>query len=126
MTAKTVTPILRKQMFERARLMTDESSVYTKIGREFAQHGAVNHSVGEYADGDTPPTPVESSFASLKRGLYGTFHHISKKHLQRCATEFDFRWNTRVKFGFSDADRADAALRGISGKRLTYKILNPE
>ncbi len=73
-----------------------------------------------------PPTPVESSFASLKHGLSGTFQYVSKKHLQRYATEFDFRWNTRVKFWFSDADRADAALRGTSGKRLTYKILNPE
>ncbi len=123
-TAKTVTPILRKQMSEKARLMTDESSVYTKVGREFAQHGVVNHSAGEYADGDKTTNTVESSFAILKRGLYGTFHHVSEKHLQRYATEFDFRWNTRAKLGFSDADRADAALKGISGKRLTYRRTN--
>ena len=120
-TAKTVTPILRKQMSEKARLMTDESSVYTKVGREFAQHGVVNHSASEYADGDKTTNTVESSFAILKRGLYGTFHHVSEKHLQRYATEFDFRWNTRAKLGFSDVDRADAALKGISGKRLTYR-----
>ncbi|MDA8390888.1 MAG: IS1595 family transposase [Gammaproteobacteria bacterium] len=120
-TAKTVTPILRKQMSEKARLMTDESSVYTKVGREFAQHGVVNHSAGEYANGDKTTNTVESSFAILKRGLYGTFHHVSEKHLQRYATEFDFRWNTRAKLGFSDTDRANAALKGITGKRLTYR-----
>jgi transposase-like protein len=120
-TAKTVTPILKAQVAAKARLMTDESSVYTKIGREFAEHGVVTHSAGEYARGDITTNTIESSFAILKRGLYGTFHHVSEKHLQRYATEFDFRWNTRQKLGFSDIDRAELALKGIEGKRLTYK-----
>jgi hypothetical protein len=64
---------------------------------------------------------VESSFAILKRGLNGTFHSVSEKHLQRYCTEFDFRWNYRQSQGFSDIDRATVALKGITGKRLTYR-----
>jgi transposase-like protein len=120
-TAATVRPILKAQVSEKARLMTDESSVYTKVGREFAEHGVVNHSDGEYARGDVTTNTVESSFAILKRGLYGTFHHVSEKHLQRYATEFDFRWNHRVKLGYSDVQRAEAMLGGIAGKRLMYR-----
>ena len=60
----------------------------------------------------------------MKRGLIGTFHHVSEYHLQRYATEFDFRWNTRAKFGFADADRAVVALKNIGGKHLTYRRVN--
>jgi transposase-like protein len=119
--AKTVTPILRAQVAKKARLMTDETSVYNQAGKEFASHEKVNHSAGEYARGDVTTNTVESSFAILKRGLYGTFHHVSEQHLQRYVTEFDFKWNHREKLGFNDADRADASLKGISGKRLTYR-----
>ncbi len=120
-TAKTVAPILRDQVAKKARLITDEARVYKKIGKEFAGHESVNHSAGEYARGDVTTNTVESSFAILKRGLYGTFHHVSEAHLQRYATEFDFRWNTRQKLGYSDTDRAAIALKGIEGKRLIYR-----
>lgn len=123
-TAATVRPILKAQVSEKARLMTDEASVYTNVGKEFAEHGVVNHSAGEYARGDVTTNTVESSFAILKRGLYGTFHHVSEKHLQRYATEFDFRWNHRAKLGYTDVQRADAMLLGIAGKRLTYRQPN--
>lgn len=119
--AKMLRPILKAQIAEQARLMTDESSVYTKVGREFAEHGVVTHSSGEYSRGDITTNTVESSFALLKRGLIGTFHHVGEQHLQRYATEFDFRWNTRAKLGYSDTDRAVAALKNIGGKRITYR-----
>ena len=64
---------------------------------------------------------VESSFAILKRGLYGTFHNVSEQHLQKYANEFDFRWNNRIKLGVDDIQRTNIALKGISGKRLTYR-----
>lgn len=118
---KTVGPILREQIARNARIMTDETSVYDKIGREFAGHHKVNHSAGEYSRGEVTTNTVESSFAILKRGLYGTFHSVSEKHLQRYATEFDFRWNHRAKLGFTDVQRADAMLAGITGKRLMYR-----
>ena len=120
-TAAIVRPILKAQIAEKARLMTDEAAVYTKVGREFAEHGVVNHAAGEYARGDVTTNTVESSFAILKRGLYGTFHSVSEKHLQRYATEFDFRWNHRVALGYSDMQRADVTLKGIAGKRLFYR-----
>lgn len=118
---ETVRPILKAQIDQKARLMTDETSVYNKVGKEFASHEKVNHSAKEYARGDVTTNTVESSFAILKRGLYGTFHSVSEKHLQRYATEFDFRWNHRVKLGVGDEQRTAAALKGIDGKRLTYR-----
>ena len=117
----TVTPILRANVAKQARLMSDETSVYDIAGKELASHDKVNHGAGEYSRGDVTTNSVESSFAILKRGLYGTFHHVSEYHLQRYATEFDFRWNHRAKLGFTDADRTAVALKGISGKRLTYR-----
>jgi hypothetical protein len=81
----------------------------------------VNHGAKEYARGDVTTNTVESSFSILKRGLYGTFHSVSEKHLQRYATEFDFRWNQRAKLGFNDIQRADNILKGIGGKRLMYR-----
>ena len=120
-TQKTVGPILREQISTKARLMTDETSVYDKIGKEFASHDKVTHSAGEYSRGDITTNSVESSFAILKRGLYGTFHSVSEQHLQRYATEFDFRWNHRQSLGVDDIQRTDAALKGISGKRLLYR-----
>jgi transposase-like protein len=120
-TAKTLKPVLDEQISKKARLMTDESQLYNKLGREYAEHSIINHSAGEYARGDISTNSVESSFAILKRGLYGTFHHVGEQHLQRYAIEFDFRWNHRVKLGYTDAQRADALLGQIAGKRLTYR-----
>ncbi len=118
---KTLRPILNAQIAKKARLMTDEAGVYKKIGKDFASHETVNHSADEFSRGDVTTNTVESSFSLLKRGLIGTFHSVSEAHLQRYATEFDFRWNTRQKLGFDDADRAAVALKNISGKRLTYR-----
>ena len=123
-TAATVTPILKAQIAKDAALMTDESALYTKVGKEFAEHGVTNHSAGEYVDRFRPyihSNTVESSFALLKRGLHGTFHSVSEQHLQRYVTEFDFRWNNRVALGVNDVQRTAAMLKGIEGKRLTYR-----
>jgi transposase-like protein len=125
-TAATVRPILQSQIDAKARLMTDEAAVYTKAGREFAEHGVVKHGAKEYARGDINTNTVESSFAILKRGLNGTFHSVSEKHLQRYCAEFDFRWNTRQSQGYNDTDRAAAALKGITGKRLTYRRIGEQ
>jgi hypothetical protein len=67
---------------------------------------------------------AESFFAILKRGVYGSFHHVSEKHLQRYVNEFAFRWNHRVALGVNDTQRASAAIKGIEGKRLTYRRIN--
>lgn len=119
--SRTLGPILKSQIAATARLMTDEHRAYTVPGRDFASHETVSHNRKEYARGDVTNNTVESSFAILKRGLNGTFHSVSEKHLQRYCNEFDFRWNYRQSEGFSDVMRADAALKAIAGKRLTYR-----
>jgi transposase-like protein len=120
-TASTLAPVLKAQIAPTARLMTDEATVYKTLGKAFASHEKVAHGAGEYVRGDVTTNTVESSFAILKRGLNGTFHSVSEKHLQRYCTEFDFRWNYRQSQGFSDIDRATVALKSIAGKRLTYR-----
>lgn len=118
--AETLRPILTQQIEAKTHLMTDEAKVYKKLGKDFSRHSSVNHSAGEYARGKVNTNTVESSFALLKRGLYGTFHNVSEQHLQRYATEFDFRWNNRSALGVDDNARAVNLLKGISGKRLMY------
>ena len=117
----TLRPILNAQIAAKAHLMTDDAGVYQKLGKDFAQHSVVNHTAKEYSLGDVTTNTVEASFALLKRGLVGTFHHVSEKHLQRYVTEFDFRWNNREKLGVNDVERAALALQNIGGKRLTYR-----
>lgn len=118
--AKTLRPIIVKHASRKSYLMTDESVIYPKIGDEFSGHGTVNHSADEYVrlGGFMHTNTVESYFALLKRGVYGTFHNVSEAHLHRYLAEFDFRHNTRK---ISDAERAEALLRGAKGKRLLYR-----
>ena len=118
-TAKTLRPILVTQIDRKSYLMTDESGSYVEVGREFGGHGTVNHSIEEYVRGGFWHTnTVEGYFALLKRGIIGVYHHVSQQHLKRYVGEFDFRYNHRH---VSDFERADAALKGIEGKRLTYR-----
>ena len=116
-TAKTLKPILVSQIALDAHLMTDESSLYTKVGKEFASHNVVTHSAGEYVRGMNHTNTIEGFFSRLKRGLMGTYHHVGSQHLGRYVTEFDFRYNTRKG---TDAERATAVIGGIGGKRLMY------
>jgi transposase-like protein len=104
-----------------ARLMTDEATMYRKIGREFAEHGAVNHQRDEYVRGDITTNSIEGAFSIFKRGMRGVYQHCAEKHLHRYLAEFEFRYSHREATGSNDADRADALLRGIIGKRLTYQ-----
>ena len=116
--SKTLRPIIVKNTSRKSYLMTDEAPVYKGIGREFSGHGTVNHSASEYVRGTFWSTnTVESYFALLKRGVYGSFHNVSEAHLHRYLSEFDFRYNTRK---LSDGERADELLRGAKGKRLLY------
>jgi hypothetical protein len=101
--------------------MTDEGGAAKKIGSEFALHGSVNHGAGEYVRGDAHTNTIEGYFSILKRGIYGTYHHVSPQHLKRYLAEFDFRYNERAALGVDDAARTTKALSGIVGKRLTYR-----
>lgn len=102
-------------------LYTDESKLYKKMGQEFATHDTVRHSSGEYARGLVHTNTIEGYFSIFKRGMKGVYQHCAEKHLHRYLAEFDFRYNRRVALGIGDVQRRDEALKGISGKRLTYR-----
>ena len=120
--AKTLRPILVTHADRDSYLMTDEAGAYVRVGREFSGHGTVNHSINEYVRGGFWYTnTVENYFSILKRGITGTYHHVSQQHLKRYLAEFDFRYNERSGLGVSDAERTARALKGIVGKRLTYR-----
>jgi transposase-like protein len=122
-TAANLYPIIAKHTHEDSRFMTDEAWVYTAIGRTFADHQTVNHKAKEYVRDDAFTNTVEGYFSILKRGVYGCYFHVSEAHLSRYLAEFDFRHSHRVKLGFNDIDRADAALIGAKGKRLMYRTV---
>jgi transposase-like protein len=102
---------------------TDQAGVYIGLQKTFKRHDVVNHSEYEYArknaDGSVAHVnTAESFFSLLKRGVMGSFHHVSREHLHRYATEFQFRWNNRE---INDGQRMEVAIEQTTGKRLTYK-----
>ncbi len=119
--ADTLRPILHGQVSHDSHLMTDELSAYKLLGHRFKSHEAVKHSADEYVRGDVHTNTVEGFFSILKRGVYGTYQHVSEAHLKRYLAEFDFRYSNREKLGVGDIERADRALIGAKGKRLTYR-----
>ena len=119
--AKTLRPILTEQVSRASYLMSDESVHSKQLGMEYGWHQTVNHSAGEYVRGNAHTNTVEGYFSILKRGIIGTYHHVSPQHLKRYLAEFDFRYNERSALGVNDAQRAAKALKGIVGKRLTYR-----
>jgi transposase-like protein len=121
-TALNLAPMIARHAHTDSRFMTDEANVYMQPGRWFtAGHQTVNHSAREYVRGDAYTNTVEGFFSILKRGIYGVYQHVSEAHLHRYLAEFDFRYSYRIKTGFDDKRRADVALVGAKGKRLTYR-----
>jgi transposase-like protein len=120
-TAQMLRPIIGRHAHMDSRFMSDESRVYTGIGWNFASHETVVHSAKEYVHGDVYTNTVEGYFSILKRGIYGVYQHVSEAHLHRYLSEFDFRYSNRIKLGVDDTARADLALLGVKGKRLTYQ-----
>jgi transposase-like protein len=121
-TAKNLKEVISDNVEPSAHVMTDEAGVYDFVGKKFARHSTVNHSEKEYArvepDGVVASTnTVEGFFSLLKRGVYGSFHHVSKEHLHRYLSEFDFRYNAR---DVDDGERRQLAIKQVVGKRLTY------
>ncbi|MDO9472987.1 MAG: IS1595 family transposase [Caulobacter sp.] len=121
---KTLNPILRTNVSRKTDLMTDDAGQYRNVGKEFASHETVNHGKDEYVRYAKPiitTNTIESYFAILKRGIMGTFHHVSEAHLARYLAEFDFRYSNRIALGIGDTMRTNELLRQIGGKRLTYR-----
>ena len=117
----TLRAALQENVHPSARIVTDELGSYPSAAAGFAGHEHVKHSAGQYVNECGLHTnTVESYFALFKRGVYGTFHHVSKKHLRRYCDEFSFRWNGRK---VSDRERCENAIRGIDHKSLPYRGL---
>jgi transposase-like protein len=114
-------PLIVAHTSRDSSLMTDEGGQYLHVGKEFVRHEKVNHGKDEYVRGDAFTNTAESRFALMKRAVYGTHHSISAAHLARYLAEWDFKWNTRK---VKDGERAAIALKGIEGKRLTYRPTN--
>ena len=118
-TGETIRSILVTNADRGSWLMTDEHGGYKAVGKEYVGHGVVVHSKGEYVrKGVFHTNTIEGFFSLLKRGIIGTYHHVSENHLHRYCAEFDFRYNTRK---LNDFERAETALIGAVGKRLTYR-----
>jgi transposase-like protein len=116
---KTVIPIVRKNIAKETVVITDDAGHYQHLKAGFAGHEIVRHSKGQYGYGLIHNTnTIEGYFSIFKRGMKGIYQHCSEKHLHRYLAEFDFRYNER---SVTDGERAESALRGIRGKRLTYQ-----
>jgi transposase-like protein len=123
-TTAEVGNIVAQNVARESALMTDESKLYIKVGRRFARHEVVLHRDDEYVRGDAYTNTVEGFFSIFKRGMKGVYQHCGEKHLHRYLAEFDFRYNNRIALGTDDVVRTDQALKGIVGKRLTYRSAN--
>jgi len=122
--AETVAKIVNENIHHEAKLYTDESKLYHKVGQNFSEHSTVKHAAKEYARGDVHTNTIEGYFSIFKRGMRGVYQHCEEKHLHRYLAEFDFRYNHRSALGYEDADRMSASIPGIVGKRLTYRRIN--
>ena len=116
-----VEKIVSENIARETRLHTDESKLYANAADTFASHETVKHTAKEYVRGDVHTNSAEGYFSIFKRGMRGIYQHCKEKHLHRYLAEYDFRYNHRVRLGFSDTDRAALAVKGASGKRLTYR-----
>ena len=147
-TIASIIPILRANIKAESSVMTDEANQYKAIGKIFASHDTVNHKKDEYvryvnvvtfpdAKPYTVPAEkpyvvttnittntVEGFFSIFKRGMKGIYQHCSEKHLHRYLAEYDFRYTNRIGLGVNDVARAELALKGVVGKRLTYRTTN--
>ncbi len=123
---QTVASIVVQNVASESRLHTDESRLYAGAEGHVAQHHTVNHSAKEYVRGEVHTNTIEGYFSIFKRGMKGVYQHCDEKHLHRYLSEFDFRYNARTALGVNDEARADKALKGIVGKRLTYRTVGRE
>ena len=120
-TAENVRDVIVRNVSRKSTLHTDESKLYTELGKEFASHATVKHSAKEYVRGEVHTNTVEGFFSIFKRGMKGVYQHCGEAHLHRYVAEFDFRYNNRSGLGVEDTERAGKIIQQASGKRLTYR-----
>jgi transposase-like protein len=117
----SIEPIVRKHLSPDATLQTDEAHVYSIIGKRVfgGRHRAITHA-SSYAQGDNHTNSIENAFSLLKKGIYGTFHQVSIKHLGRYCNEFSYRFNRRG----NQPQMFDETVKGLlRGKALPLKTL---
>lgn len=124
--ADTLLPIVNENIAKEARVMTDDAATYYNKLDGFAGHDTVNHKAEEYVRREKGKplihtNTVEGYFSIFKRGMKGVYQHCGEKHLHRYLAEFDFRYNNRVALGVDDSGRTIEAVKGVVGKRLTYR-----
>src|SRR3989338_813727 len=115
---KTLKTAIRESVDKSSRIMTDENPSYNGLHDFSWGHHPINHSLNEYVRGDITTNTVESFFAIVKRGINGVYHCVSKKHLHRYLSEFEFRYNHRK---LEDGERVVALIKNTQGKRLLYR-----
>jgi hypothetical protein len=125
-TTASIAYVVRTNVRRESNLQTDEAKVYIKLGAEFdGGHDTVVHARNEYARREAErlvtTNTIENVFSVFKRGMCGVYQHCGEAHLHRYLAEFDFRYNRRSAVGIGDNERAAQALKGIAGKRLTYR-----
>jgi transposase-like protein len=118
LTSDRLTEVLAENADRTCRLITDDYLAYRRVGQAFDSHEVVKHSAGEYVRGDVHSNTIEGVWSLIRRGVMGTFHSVSRKHLPNYLNEFEFRWNTRK---LNDGERIAKAIRTVDGKRLEYR-----
>jgi transposase-like protein len=119
--AADLLPVIKAHVNSGSHIMTDDAGQYAHLGKHFTEHDFVRHSADEYGRGIVHTNTVEGFYSVFKRGMKGIYQHCGEQHLHRYITEFDFRYNNRINLGVGDVERTDMALKGIVGKRLTYR-----
>ncbi len=131
-TIAEIMPIIKSNIDRESHIMTDAASWYKNMNKdgEWASHNRVDHSAGEYVRyqlGDIAHSnTVEGYYSIFKRGMKGTYQHCKERHLHRYLAEFDFRYSNRVARGIDDEKRSVEAIKGVVGKRLTYRTPDRE
>jgi len=119
----TVEPIIQAKVAAGSTVCTDEHGAYRDLGTRYAYtHKTVKHSAKQFVDGMAHTNGIESVWAVLKRGFYGTYHSFSKKHTDRYVNEFVFRLN-EGNCRIDTVNRLNFLVKGTPGKRLTYREL---
>jgi transposase-like protein len=119
-TGATLREIVEAQLTGKTIVYSDANHTTRYSAKSFPSL-SVNHRAGEYVRGEVHTNTIEGFFSILKRGIVGTYHHVSQQHLKRYLAEFDFRYNNRIALDIDDEQRTAKALLGAKGKRLTYK-----
>ena len=116
--AQEIRAAIKNHVAKNSFLFTDGSHIYNKDLEQYKKDNVI-HSTREYVKGDVHTNSIENFWGIMKRGIYGTYHQVSYKHLQRYCDEFSFRFNSR---GIKDNNRFSLSLTKPEG-RLKYKQL---